>query len=95
MKQHIIFIEPHGMMHEPINEHNEKITLFRRLRAISHERFSGEYVQMDSYIISKTAFSVLSQREGIDRQEFAKEWHILFRNPSDPAYLSPIFQDSE
>lgn len=90
-KQRIVFVEPHGMVHEAINEHNDKITLFRRLRDLSH----NEYMKMDSFIISKTAFSVLSQREGKDRQEFAEDWHILFRDPADPAYLSPIFQDSE
>ena len=95
VKQRIVFIEPHGMMHEPINEHNEKITLFKRLRALSHERFSGEHVQVDSYIISKTAFSVLSQREGMNKETFAEEWHILFRSPTDSTYLSPIFQHSD
>ena len=95
MKQRIVFIEPHGMVHDAVNEHNEKINLFKRLRTLSYERFRGEHVQMDSFIISKTAFPVLRHREGMDRQEFAEEWHILFRTEADPTYLSPIFQDSE
>lgn len=90
-KQRIVFIEPHGMVHDAINEHNEKITLFKRLRTLSYERFRGEHVQMDSFIISKTDFQVLRRREGLDRPEFAEEWHILFRT-DDPAYLEPIFQ---
>ena len=93
-KQRIVFIEPHGMVHDAINEHNEKITLFKRLRTLSYERFRGEHVQMDSFIISKTNFQVLRHREGMERPEFAKEWHILFRT-DDPAYLKPIFQDSD
>ncbi|MYC78810.1 restriction endonuclease subunit R [Candidatus Poribacteria bacterium] len=92
-KQRIVFIEPHGMVHDAINEHNEKITLFKRLRTLSYERFRGEHVQMDSFIISKTDFQVLRRREGIERREFAEEWHILFRDPADPTYLSPIFQE--
>ena len=91
-KQRIVFIEPHGMVHDAVNEHNEKITLFKRLRTLSYERFRGEHVQMDSFIISKTDFPILRRREGIDRPEFAEEWHILFRDPTDPTYLSPIFQ---
>ena len=83
------------MVHDAINEHNDKVTLFKRLRDLSYERFRGEHVQMDSFIISKTDFHTLRRREGMDRPEFAEEWHILFRNPADPAYLSPIFQDSE
>lgn len=92
-KQRIVFIEPHGMVHDAINEHNEKITLFKRLRTLSYERFRGEHVQMDSFIISKTDFQVLRRREGIERQEFAEKWHILFRDAANPAYLSPIFQE--
>ena len=94
-KQRIVFIEPHGMVHEAINEHNDKVTLFKRLRALSYERFRGEHVQMDSFIISKTDFPILRRREGMERPEFAEDWHILFRDPADPSYLSPIFQDSE
>lgn len=95
VKQRIVFIEPHGMVHDVINEHNDKITLFKWLRDLSHERFRGEHVRMDSFIISKTAFPILRRREGMERQEFAENWHVLFRDPADPAYLSPIFQDSE
>ena len=91
-KQRLVFIEPHGMVHEAINEHNEKITLFKRLRTLSHERFRSEHVQMDSFIISKTDFPTLRRREGMDRPEF-EAWHILFRDPADPTYLSPIFQN--
>ena len=94
-KQRIVFIEPHGMVHDAINEHNLKVTLFKRLRVLSHERFRGEHVQMDSFIISKTDFPVLRRREGMDRQEFAEEWHILFRDPANLTYLSPIFQEQD
>lgn len=94
-KQRVVFIEPHGMVYDAINEHNDKITLFKWLRKISYERFRGEHVQMDSFIISKTDFQVLRRRERMDRQEFAEEWHILFRTEGDPTYLSPIFQEQD
>ena len=94
-KQRIVFIEPHGMVYDTINEHNDKITLFKWLREISYERFRGEHVQMDSFIISKTDFQILRRRERMDRQEFAEEWHILFRTEGDPTYLSPIFQEQD
>ena len=95
VKQRIVFIEPHGMVHDAVNEHNEKITLFKRLRILSYERFRGEHVQMDSFIISKTDFQVLRRREGMDRPEFAEKWHILFRTDADPDYLAPIFQEPD
>ena len=94
-KQRLVFIEPHGMVHDAVNEHNEKITLFKRLRTLSYERFRDNHVQMDSFIISKTDFPILRRREGMDRQEFAEEWHILFRTEADPTYLSPIFQEPD
>ena len=93
-KQRIVFIEPHGMVHDVINKHNPKVTLFKWLRTISYERFRGEHVQMDSFIISKTDFPTLRRREGMDRPEF-EAWHILFRDPADPTYLSPIFQEPD
>ena len=93
-KQRIVFIEPHGMVHDAINEHNEKVTLFKRLQTLSDENkgFRHQRVQMDSFIISKTDFSVLSHREGMNKETFAEEWHILFRT-DDSAYLKPIFQE--
>lgn len=96
-KQRIIFIEPHGMIHDPVNEHNDRVMLFKTVQDIStnNDDFRIKQVQMDSYIITKTDFTVLSKREGIPNTDtFADEWHILFRT-QDPKYLSPIFQDSE
>ena len=93
VKQRIVFIEPHGMVHEDINEDNDKLRLFKRLRDISHERFRFEHVQMDAFVISRTSLSDLIGRyPDEDRDSFAEKWHILFRT-DNPAYLSPIFQD--
>ena len=95
VKQRIVFIEPHGMVHEDINEDNDKLTLFKRLQAISHERFRFEHVQMDAFVISRTSLSDLIGRyPNEDRDTFAEKWHILFRT-DDPAYLEPIFHDPD
>ena len=95
-KQRIVFIEPHGMVHEVINEHNDKITLFKRLRNLSQERFRGEHVQMDAFMISRTSLTKLIHKyRDENRDTFAEKWHILFRTDTDPTYLSPIFQDSD
>ena len=93
MKQRIVFIEPHGMVHEPIHEYNSKITLFKRLREISNQRFRGEHVHMDAFIISTTDFADLRRRyPNMNRQDF-EAWHILFPNSDDLTYLSPIFEE--
>ena len=95
VKQRIVFIEPHGMVHEAIHEYNEKITLFKRLRSLSYERFHDGHVQMDSFIISETSFPDLRRKyPGMDAYRF-RELHILFRNPTDLTYLSPIFQEPD
>ena len=94
-KQRIVFIEPHGMVHEAINEHNDKVNLFRRLRELSHNRFRGEHVQLDAFIISKTDFPRMRDTWHMERAEF-EAWHILFREP-DPRkidYLNPIFAET-
>ena len=93
VKQRVVFVEPHGMVHEDINEDNDKLTLFKRLRDLSYERFRYEQVQMDAFIISRTSLSDLIGRyPDEDRNSFAEKWHILFRT-DDPTYLQPIFQD--
>ena len=93
VKQRIVFIEPHGMVHEDINEDNDKLTLFKRFRSLSYERFRFEHVQMDAFVISRTSLSDLIGRyPDENRDSFAEKWHILFRT-DDPTYLDPIFQD--
>ena len=93
IRQRIVFIEPHGMIHEPINENNPKIMLFKRLRDFSYRRFRGEHVQMDSFIVSDTRITKLRYRGGKGKQELQEKWHILFPDDNDLSYLSPIFQD--
>ena len=94
VKQRIVFIEPHGMMHEAIHEYNPKINLFKRLREISNQRFRDKHVDMDAFIISTTAFTRLHPiYPNMDKQDF-EALHILFPNSDDPTYLSPIFQDT-
>ena len=94
-KQRIVFIEPHGMVHEAIHEYNEKIRLFKRLDAFSNECFQNNQVQMDSFIISETAFPDLRQKyPHMDAYRF-RELHILFRDPFNTAYLDPIFQEPD
>lgn len=95
-KQRIVFIEPHGMVYDTINENNEKITLFKRFRTLSHERLRGEHVKMDAFMISRTRLPDLQRKYPHESKEsFAQDWHILFRDPINLDYLSPIFQDTD
>ena len=96
-KQRIVFIEPHGMFYEIIDENNVKINLFKRLHALStYERFRDKHVEMDSFIISKTPYEKLRHnRHGMGKRELAEDWHILFREHGQLGYLHPIFKESE
>lgn len=96
MKQRIVFIEPHGMVHEAINARNDKVNLFKRLRDLSHNRFRGEHVQLDAFIISRTRFIVLGKKWDMDEADFAEQHHILFPglDRDNPTYLSPIFTET-
>lgn len=94
-KQHIVFIEPHGMIHAEAYEHDEKAQLHNRLPELAikiGERSGRDDTTLDSYIISATPFKDLRKRYGDgtwDLQRFA-EAHILFAEQND--YLSRIFQ---
>ena len=92
-KQRIVFIEPHGMVHEAINNYNDKILLYKRLRELSEkQRFEEKSVHMDSYIISTTDFpTLIGKHPDMTKQDF-DNLHILCRNPLNPTYLSPIFE---
>ncbi|MDE2848156.1 MAG: DEAD/DEAH box helicase family protein [Gemmatimonadota bacterium] len=94
-KQHIVFIEPHGMIHAEAYEHDEKAQLHARLPEMAKkigERSGRDDITLDSYIISATRFQDLRKRYGDgtwDMERFA-EAHILFAEQND--YLSRIFQ---
>ena len=92
-KQRIVFIEPHGMVHEAINNYNDKISLYEMLYELSEkQRVQDRSVHMDSYIISTTDFATLRQKHRDKNKQDFEALHILFRNPTDPTYLFPIFQ---
>ena len=82
------------MVHEVIDEDNEKIRLFERLKTLSYERFRAEHIELDSFMISKTPLPDLVRKyQHMDSEKF-KDLHILFPNSTNRDYLSPIFQGS-
>jgi len=96
--QRIVFIEPHGMLHAYAYIHDDKAQLHRRLADLTQEinRRAGIHnVALDSYIISVTPFEELRLRYGDgkwDKDRFAAEAHVLFRQGQDPAYLRQILK---
>jgi hypothetical protein len=98
-KQHIVFIEPHGMLYAGPYRHDDKAQLHEVLPSLAQEigaRSKRKRVTLDSYIISATPYEDLRRQydDGTwDRQKFA-DAHILFleRN-SEYDYVARIFTE--
>ncbi len=98
--QHIVFIEPHGMIHANAYEHDEKARLHEILPDLAREIAAWSRtkvkVSLDSYIISATPYDDLRKKydDGKwDRAKFAQK-HILFleRNGAYD-YLNIMFKE--
>ena len=81
--QRIVFIEPHGLIHADAYSNDDKAQLHERLpelaRAIS-QRSGIANVRLDSYIVSRTGYDVLSTKydNGNWSPDDFAERHILF-----------------
>lgn len=90
-KQRIIFIEPHGLMHEPGGPHSEKIGLHLRLREHSRNALKVstlKHLTVDAFVVSRTPYFELTEiwkkDDGSRRsyEEFACD-HVLFQERRD------------
>jgi hypothetical protein len=82
--QRIVFVEPHGMLHEAPPGSNEKVGLHRKLRAEAGLGLKKlKNVTVDAFVISSTPYDKLRNKWVRDdgtpwsREECAKE-HVLF-----------------
>ena len=98
-RQHIVFIEPHGMLHAKVHGKDEKAQLHERLPGLAMEigeRSQRTDVTLDSYIVSATPFEDLRYRYADgdwDRERFA-EAHILFQERTKQYdYIERIFEE--
>ena len=97
-RQHIVFVEPHGMLHANAYQHDEKARLHERLRGeigpTVGRRSGTTGVTLDSYIISATPFDALRRRYGDGNwteDRFATK-HILFFPEADSANSWPYLK---
>ncbi len=81
--QRIVFVEPHGMLHEKAYWTSDKAQLHVRLAALTEtwkERTPGPDVVLDAYIVSKTPYGDLRPHYASGAwtlEDFARR-HILF-----------------
>jgi hypothetical protein len=98
-KQHIVFVEPHGMRHADAYVHDDKARLHEELPKLAKAigvRSKRKDITLDSYIISATPFEDLHKKYDSgtwDRAKFA-DAHILFpERCQEYDYLKRIFTD--
>ena len=92
--QRIVFVEPHGMIHAPAYENDDKATLHERLQGLAKDIAArspaNADVSLDSFIISATPYEELRKKYGGDWSiELFKQAHILFPD-SEGDYVADI-----
>ena len=97
-EQRIVFIEPHGMLHQKAYVHDEKAQLHERLPDLARkiaDRSGNPNVRLDSFIISATRYEDLWKHYDNGkwtREDFAAK-HILFQeSDSEYNYIEQILQ---
>lgn len=85
-KQHIAFIEPHGLLHESID--SDKVRFAERIKTIE-ERLGDTDIVLDSFILSPTPYQAILWRPKPPRDEFLHK-HIIFFDESGSGYLSKL-----
>jgi hypothetical protein len=98
-RQHIVFVEPHGMLHANAYIHDEKAHLHEALPDLAKDisaRSKRKDITLDSYIVSATPYKDLRKKYGDetwDKKRFA-DAHILFLEPRGAYdYMERIFTD--
>ncbi len=84
-KQHVIFVEPHGLVHE--RKDSPKVRFSQTIKEIER-RLGDTNVILDSYILSMTPFSSLLWTD-VTEQDLADR-HVLFLDSGADAYMPKL-----
>ena len=86
-KQYIIFVEPHGLVHE--NADSDKIKFAKRIKQIE-ARLGDPNVILNSFVLSPTPFrNILWMPNPLGN--WLEENHVLFLEETGPVYLPKLF----
>lgn len=91
-KEHIIFIEPHGMLRESLDSH--KVQLYKKIKKLERDTLLSEGVRpvLESFILSPTPFAVfnnpINNPTNYSKEEINKQ-HVLFME--DDSYIEQLF----
>ena len=96
-RQRIIFVEPHGMLHEDAYIHDDKAQLHETLPELAKQLAAKgklKNITLDSFIVSATPYETLRKKydDGSwNKKKFADK-HILFmERTEDYDYVAKIF----
>jgi hypothetical protein len=98
-KQHIVFLEPHGMLHAGAYMHDTKARLHEVLPVLAKSidsRSKRKDITLDSYVVSATAFEDLYKKydDGTWNKKIFSDKHILFMERSEEYdYIEKLFSD--
>lgn len=99
--QRIVFVEPHGMVHEKAYWTSDKTRLHERLRKLSQDwavRGELKNVTLDAFVISAAPYDTLREYYGDGnwtREQFARKHILFFGGPDGVDYLDPLFTEIE
>ncbi len=88
-KQHITFIEPHGLIHE--GPDSEKIRFHKQIKEIE-DRINDPNVVLNCFILSWTGYSDLKWDKSRDELE---NMHIFFMQEDRDKYIDKMFSNLE
>jgi hypothetical protein len=88
-KQHVTFIEPHGLLHE--GPASEKILFHQRIKDVE-KRLNDPAVVLNSFVLSWTRYPQLKWGES---QADLEKKHVLFMNDDQDGYLDKLFGKME
>ena len=87
-RQHIAFIEPHGLLHEAMD--SDKVRFAERIKAIER-RLGDPDIVLDSFILSPTPYAELLWRPKPPAADL-EAMHILFMEDTGPVYLAKLLR---
>ena len=88
-KQHIVFVDPKGIIHE-FSLESPKLQLYKVIKE-KEKTLGNTDIILDAFILSRTAFKDVSWLGAGTKKATVEERHVLFLEDGGPAYLRKLF----
>ena len=90
-RQHVVFVEPHGLKHE--ERDGLKIKFYETIKGIEQRVNEGraDHITLDSFISSPTLMSQLQWGDGWQTLDEFGERHVLMMKNEPDGYVGRMF----